>query len=404
MEVSTDEKKIDELLSRGVIVSVLPTKDAFREKLLSGERLRIYIGADPTSTALHLSHAKNYMTLEDFRRLGHEVIVLFGDFTAQIGDPTERASTRKQLTSKDVQINMETWKHQLEPILNFSDPKNPALVKFNSDWLSKLSFADVVSLASNFTVQQMLERDMFERRIKAGEMVHLHEFLYPLMQGYDSVAMEVDAEMGGTDQTFNMLAGRTLLKRLKQKDKFVIVVNLLENPMTGELMSKSRGTGVFLNATGAEMYGQIMAQPDEMIKPLFINCTRLPIEEIETIISGHPKEAKMRLAREIVGMYHNEKAAQKAEESFVSTFSEGGVPSDISETRIESGIAYLDALSGWFATPINTAISKSELRRLAEAGAISEVGGEVLKDINAPVERNVTLRIGKRRFLKITIV
>ena len=396
MPFTTDEKKITELLERGVILNILPTKEAFRERLRSGERLRIYIGADPTSTALHLSHAKNYMLLEDFRRLGHEVIVLFGDFTAQIGDPTERASVRKQLTPADVQANMQTWKHQLEPILNFSDPKNPALVKFNSDWLSKLSFADVVRLASNFTVQQMLERDMFERRIKAGETVYLNEFLYPLMQGYDSVAMEVDAEMGGTDQTFNMLAGRTLLKRLKQKDKFVLVVHLLENPLTGELMSKSRGTGVFLNATATEMYGQIMAQPDEMIRPLFISCTRLPLEEIETIISAHPKEAKMRLARELVQMYHDKEAEQKAERDFVSTFSEGGVPSDIPEAVVQKGASLHEALE-------KLGESKSELRRLAEAGAISEVGGGTLKDINTPIESNMTLRIGKHRFLKIIV-
>jgi len=392
MSVSTDEKAIDELLTRGIIVNILPTKEAFRERLLSGERLRIYIGADPTSTALHLSHAKNYMLLEDFRRLGHEVIVLFGDFTAQIGDPTERASARKQLTPEDVQANMKTWKQQLEPILNFSDPKNPALVKFNSEWLSELSFADVVSLASNFTVQQMLERDMFDRRIKAGEMVHLHEFLYPLMQGYDSVAMEVDAEMGGTDQTFNMLAGRTLLKRLKQKDKFVLIVHLLENPLTGELMSKSRGTGVFLNTTAAEMYGQIMAQPDEMTKPLFINCTRLPAEEIEKIISAHPKEAKMRLARELVGMYHSAELAQKAEDDFTATFSDGGVPEDA------------PTMPPGKLREIVTDISVSELRRLVEQGAVSLVSsGKKIESIDTEIAAGDTLRIGKHRFLKITL-
>src|SRR3989344_5220534 len=323
MQVSTDEERVDEILNRGVIVNLLPTKEAFREKLLSGDRLRLYIGADPTSTALHLSHAKNYMLLEDFRRLGHEVIVLCGDFTAQIGDPSERASSRKQLTPEEVLANMETWKQQIEPILNFSDSENPAQFKHNSEWLEKLSFADVLRLASNFTVQQMLERDMFERRIKAGETVYLHEFLYPLMQGYDSVAMEVDAEMGGTDQTFNMLAGRTLLKRLKQKDKFVLVVHLLENPTTGELMSKSRGTGVFLNTTATEMYGQIMAQPDEMVRPLFVNCTRLSFEEIDAIVAGHPKEAKMRLAKEIVTIFHGADAAAKAEENFGKAFSKG---------------------------------------------------------------------------------
>jgi tyrosyl-tRNA synthetase len=396
MQVVTDEQKIDEILNRGVIVNILPTKEAFREKLRSGERLRIYIGADPTSTALHLSHAKNYMLLEDFRRLGHEVIVLAGDFTAQIGDPSGRSDARKQLTPEDIETNMQDWKRQIEPILDFSDPENPAQFKRNSEWLGKLSFGDVLHLASNFTVQQMLERDMFERRIKAGELVHLHEFLYPLMQGYDSVAMEVDAEMGGTDQTFNMLTGRTLMKRLKGKEKFVLAVHLLENPVTGELMSKSRGTGVFLNTTTSEMYGQIMAQPDEMVRPLFVNCTRLPFEEIDAIMTGHPKDAKMRLAKEIVTIFHGADAAAKAEENFTTTFQKGGVPEDVAEISVSGGEKVSDKL-----VEAKIVSSKTELRRLQDAEAISEVGGEAIANVDAIEKRPIVLRIGKHRFVKI---
>ena len=269
MKVTTDQKIIEEIFSRGVVVEVLPSKEELIKKMIAGDKLRIYIGADPTSDSLHLSHAKNYMFLEELRQLGHEVIVLVGDFTAQIGDPTDKTAARVQLSEKQVKENVRSWINQIQPLMNFKDKTNPPRILYNSEWLSKLSFKDVVLLASNFTVQQMLARDMFSKRIKEDTPIYLHEFLYPLMQGYDSVAMDVDVELCGTDQTFNALAGRTLVKRLKDKEKFVITVNLMENPKTKELMSKSRGTGVFLSASPNDMFGQIMAQPDEMIEILF---------------------------------------------------------------------------------------------------------------------------------------
>ena len=226
MNVITDTKRIEEIFLRGTVVDILPTKAELMKRLTSGERLRMYIGFDPTSTALHLGHAKNIMFAEELRQLGHEVIILFGDFTAQIGDPSDKAATRKQLTSEDVKKNVAGWMAQVKPLLNFADTENPPLIKYNSEWLSKLTFTDVVNLASHFTVQQMLERDMFAKRLKENTPIHLHEFMYPLMQGYDSVAMDVDVEICGTDQTFNALAGRTLIKRLKNKDKVVIALNL----------------------------------------------------------------------------------------------------------------------------------------------------------------------------------
>ena len=214
MKISKDEEKIDELISRSV-VEILPSKEGFKELLLSGKKIRFYIGTDATGTSLHLGHATNYMVLERLRKLGHEAIFLIGDFTAMIGDPTDKSAARKQLTREDVKNNVKTWLKQIEPIVDLNDSKNPVKILYNCDWLSKLSFEDVINISSNFTVQQMLERDMFAKRLEENKPIHLHEFFYPLMQGYDSVAMDVDMELCGNDQKFNALAGRTLLRKLK---------------------------------------------------------------------------------------------------------------------------------------------------------------------------------------------
>ncbi len=397
--MTEQEQKIDEVLDRGTIVSILPDKDAFRAKLLAGEKLRFYIGFDATAPTLHLSHAKNIMLLEKFRKLGHEVIVLFGDFTARIGDPTGEKSARKQLTREEVLKNVEAWRLLIRPLMDFDTKENPPQIKFNHDWLSKMSFEDVVGLASNFTVQQMLERDMFEKRIEAGEPVHLHEFLYPLMQGYDSVAMDVDVELCGTDQTFNALAGRTLLKKLKGKEKFVVTLTLMENPVTGELMSKSKGTGIFLDATANEKFGQVMAQSDEMTKVLLVNCTLLPLPEIDEIMTAeNPRDAKLRLAKEIVTIYHGVEEAEKAEQYFIDTFSKKQIPDDIDEVSVTEGEKFLDVI-----VRAGFAESKGDARRKIEQGGV-EIDGERIVDFNAIIvasQNDKVLKVGKKDFVKI---
>ena len=219
MKIITDEEKIDEIFNRGTIVKIIPGDGEIKKRMLNGERLRMYWGFDATAPTLHLSHAKNFMLLEKFRKLGHEVIVLFGDFTARIGDPTGEDSARKQLSREDVLKNIEKWKKMVAPLMDFDNEENPVVIKHNHDWLSKMNFEDVIKLSSNFTVQQMLERDMFEKRMKENKPIYVHEFFYPLMQGYDSVAMDVDIELCGTDQTFNALVGRTLQKRINNKEK-----------------------------------------------------------------------------------------------------------------------------------------------------------------------------------------
>ena len=324
------------------------------------------------------------------------MIFLFGDFTARIGDPSDKKATRKQLSVDEVKANMSGWIEQIKPILNFDDKDNPVKIMYNSTWLSKLTFEDILELSSNFTVQQMLERDMFAKRMKENMPIHLHEFMYPLMQGYDSVAMDVDAELCGTDQIFNAMAGRTLMRRLKNKEKFVIALNLVANPKTGELMSKSNGTGVFVNATPNELFGSIMALPDPMIEPLFLNCTRIPMQDKEALIAQGPREAKARIAFDIVRRFHGEELAKVAEQTFNNTFTKGGVPEDIQEIHIDGAISLADLLVQAKIVP-----SKTEWRRLVEAGGIKLEDDTKVTDPNFKPEKGTILKIGKRRFVKI---
>jgi tyrosyl-tRNA synthetase len=398
-KVITDENKIDEFLNRGIISNVLPTKEEFKKLLTSGKRIRIYMGFDATANTLHLSHAKNIMLLEEFRKLGHEVILLFGDFTARIGDPSGQQGTRKTLSQKEVLKNIKDWKEQIKNLMNFKDKKNPPRILFNSKWLAKMNMEKVLDLASNITVQQMIERDMFQKRIKEGKHIFLHEFMYPLMQGYDSVAMEVDVELCGTDQIFNALMGRTLLRKLKNKEKFVAVVNLMENPKTGELMSKSRGTGIFLNTTPSEMYGGIMAQPDEMIKVFFVNCTKLSIEEIDELIKTKtPLDAKKFVAKEIVGIIHGEKKAQRAEEDWENTFSKKEIPTDVLNISVTEDILLVDSL-----LENKIVASKSEFRRLVDEGAVTNLDTDEKVSSYTDKVKNGVYKIGKKRFCKINI-
>jgi tyrosyl-tRNA synthetase len=394
-----DKDRIEEIFARGTVVEILPSKEELMKKLLDGERLKIYIGFDPTSTSLHLGHAKNIMFMEELRKLGHEIIILFGDFTAQIGDPSDKSATRKQLTFEEVKNNVAGWINQVKPLIDFNNSENLAKIMYNSEWLSKLTFTNVVNLASNFTVQQMLERDMFARRLKENSPIHLHEFMYPLMQGYDSVAMNVDAEVCGTDQIFNALAGRILQKRFNNKDKFVIALNLIANSKTGELMSKSNGTGVFIDQSANDLFGAIMSLSDPMIEPLFLNCTRIPINEKDSIMNLGPRNAKARVASDIVKRFCGEEAAKVAELAFNETFSKRGVPENVQEIRFEKGGKSLVELL----IKARIVPSKTEWRRLITNGAIRNESDEKIMDIDFVPTKTVILKIGKRRFVKVIV-
>jgi tyrosyl-tRNA synthetase len=390
-----DHKQLDELFARGTVTDIYPSKEALIKKLLAGERLRIYYGLDPTHTSIHLGHAKNMIFLEELRKLGCEVIVLFGDFTAQVGDPTDKGATRKALSPADVARNMADWVRQISPLIDFKDKKNPALIRHNSEWLGKLSFADILKLSAYFTVQQMIERDMFQRRLEEGSPIHLHEFMYPLMQGYDSVAMDVDAELCGTDQIFNALAGRTLMRKIKDKEKIVIALNLIANPATGQLMSKSNGTGVFIDQSANDLFGALMALPDPMIEPLFLNCTRIPLGDKDSVMRQGPRMAKAIIAKDIVKRIHGELAAVAAEESFIATFAKGGVPDDIREVSLGNA-ALAEALVRAGIVP-----SKAEWRRLVADGAVRNDKEEKITDPAHVPSIGSILKIGKRRFVKI---
>lgn len=403
-QIITDETKIDELLSRSVS-SVFPSKDDLKKILLSGKRLKVYLGADATGSQLHIGHATNLILLERLRQLGHEIIILFGDFTAMIGDPTGKEAARIQLTEDQVLKNIASWEEQVAKVIDFKDKKNKPIVVKNSKWLSKLSFADVVKLASHFTVQQMIERDMFEKRLQEKKPIYLHEFFYPLMQGFDSVALDVDLEIGGNDQTFNMLAGRILQKNYNHREKFVIATTLLVDPKTNKkLMNKSDGKYIALNDSATDMFGKTMALPDSSLIQVFIDCTYVPIMEIKKIeqelISGtNPKDIKIRLAKELVTMYHSKSEADQAEINFNNTFKKGEIPQDAKSVEVEKGSALADIL-------LHEKIveSKGELRRLIDANAVTEIETDaVISDFNFKIERNISFRIGKKRFIKINI-
>ncbi|QQS22910.1 tyrosine--tRNA ligase [bacterium] len=403
MKIKSDLKTVDQILTRS-IDSLYPSRKSVRDALLSGKRLTIYVGIDATADYVHLGHSTNYLLLGRLHQLGHQIIVLVGDFTAMIGDPTDKSAARVRLTKKQVLHNLKTFKDQIGKILNFKDKKNPIQFKFNSQWLAKLNFEDLTDLASNFSVQQMLERDMFEKRIKDNKPLYVHEFFYPLMQGYDSVAMDVDMEIGGTDQTFNMLAGRTLLKRYKNKEKFVVTTTLLTNPVTGEkMMSKSLGTGIGLNESSENMFGKVMALPDEGIIQTFTDCTRVSMEEIDAKQKAlkrgeNPRTIKMQLAAEIVTMYHGQKAAIAAQEKFVKQFSNKELPDEIREVSLAAGkYATTDLL-----VKLSLAASKSEARRLLEQNGV-KVNQKTFTDsvMDIGKKNNLIIQVGKRKFVKI---
>ncbi|MFZ2803875.1 MAG: tyrosine--tRNA ligase [Patescibacteria group bacterium] len=395
--VSTDPTLIKQFLTRAV-ENVYPTPAKLGELLASGKRITAYQGIDPTGPSIHLGHAIGARKLAVLQKLGHRVILLIGDFTAMIGDPTDKMAVRKQLTREDVLANCKNYKKQLSNILDFGG-SNPVELKFNSEWLAKMSFQDVVELAAHFTVQQMVERDMFHRRIEEGKPVHLHEFLYPLMQGYDSVAMDVDLEIGGNDQTFNMLAGRTLMREIKNKEKSVLTTKLLVDA-TGKKMGKTEGNMITLADAPEDMFGKVMSWTDGMILPGFELCTDVSEDEIADIGKGikkgeNPVEFKRRLAKEIVSGFISAKAADEAEAHFSTIHQKGEVPDDVPEVKISGKMPLIDAL---IASELVS--SKSDARRQIEQGGV-KVDGEIVKDFTAEVAPGALIQKGKRHFVKL---
>jgi tyrosyl-tRNA synthetase len=396
----TNPQKIKEFLSRGV-ENIYPSREELEKVLLSGKKLRLYNGIDPTGK-LHIGHGVVLSKLRQLQDLGHEIIVLIGDFTATIGDPTGKSQTRKPLTKKQVLANAKNYKKQIGKILDLK--KSNIKFLYNSQWTNKLKPADFLDIASHFTVARLLERDMFQERIKAGEDIHVHEFLYPVLQAYDSVAMGVDMEVGGNDQTFNMLAGRTLMKKMKDKEKFVLTTKLLTDP-TGKKMGKTEGNMINLDDRPEDMFGKIMSWPDSLIALAFEICTTTPMSEVENILKmQNPRDQKSLLAKEIVKMYHNQSAAEKAEVEFNKVHRDRELPTemDIFETSQKS-YPVLDLLCDTKLAP-----SKNEAKRLIEGGGASyRVANQETKitDIRGQIDLQdqMVIQVGKRRFVKIII-
>jgi tyrosyl-tRNA synthetase len=399
--IITDEKEIEAVLTRGV-EAIFPNKDFLKSKMIKGDMLTFYLGVDPTGKTLHLGHAIPLKKLGEFQKLGHQIIFLIGDFTAMIGDPSDKTAARKKLSREEVLDNCKEYQKQASSFISFTGP-NKAQLKFNSDWLAKMNFGDVLELASEMTVDQMLKRDMFARRMEENKPIYIHEFLYPLMQGYDSVAMNVDGEIGGNDQTFNMLAGRDLLKSIKNKEKFVIATKLLTDS-SGKKMGKTEGNMVSLDQGPEEMFGKVMSWSDNLIIPGFEIVTDISNDEISQIKSSidngeNPKNAKVRLAKEIVTKIHGAEAAQKASDSFDKTFSKGETPENIPEITIEHGSHIKDAL-----VKEGIVSSNTDWRRLIESNAVTYSGtDEIINDSHIKADKDCTLRIGKKRFVKIII-
>lgn len=389
MKVITDKNKIHKLLNNGV--ENIFVKETLEKKLFSGKRLKVYLGIDPTGPTLHMGHAIPLLKLKEFQELGHQVILLMGDFTAMIGDPTDKTSTRKQLTKKEVLFNLKKYKKQASKFLKF-DGKNKALFKFNSKWLSKMNFEQVLNLASKTTIDQMLKRDMFVKRREEGKPIFGHEFFYPLMQGYDSVAMDIDVEVGGNDQTFNMLIGRDLVSEVLKKDKSVIAMKLLEDN-TGKKMGKTEGNMVSFDDSSEIMFGKVMSWNDSLIDIGFELCTFLDKNQI--FKTENPKDQKMQLAFEIVKIYHGEKKALNAKEDWISKFEKKEIPEDLIEIKGEGLL--IDLL-----LENKLVNSKNQARRLFEEGAIFHlISKEKITDFKYEVRKNDKLKIGKKTFIEI---
>ena len=393
MEKYTVEESI-ELITRGI--SEVIGLEEIKEKLKSGKQLTVKAGFDPTAPDIHLGHTVLLRKMRHFQLLGHKVVFLIGDFTGRIGDPSGKTKTRPRLTLEDVLKNAETYKQQVFKIL---DPEK-TIVEFNSKWLEKMSFADVLGLTSRYTVAQMIERDDFSKRYENGQPISIMEFLYPLAQGYDSVALECDVELGGNDQKFNLLVGRTLMKEYGLSPQSVITVPLLEGLDGVEKMSKSLGNYIGIYDSAKDMYGKAMSIPDNLISKYMELLTDIPIEDIKnytkSMESGeNPRNIKGILAKEIVKIYHGEEEANNAEEEFKRIFSSKGLPDEIDEVSVNKDDNILNILSVCMPSE-----SKSNLKRLISQGSVS-LDNEKINDINTLISKEGILKVGKRNFFKI---
>jgi len=393
------KKELDQLLNRGVTNIV--DRVHLERALLSGRRLRVKLGFDPTGAKIHLGRAVILRKLREFQKLGHQVVFIVGDFTARIGDPSDKLSKRPMLSKEQIRKNIKNYKFQVGKIIDLKT----AEFKFNSSWLKKLNFEEIAELAESFTVQQMLERRNFNERLKKREEISLRELLYPLMQGYDSVAVKSDVEIGGFDQLFNLYAGRVIQKYYGQKEQDILTCAMLEGT-DGRKMSTSWGNVINIIDQPGDMFGKVMSVRDELIFQYFLLSTDVDEEEIKKIEkeikSGklNPRNAKLRLAKEIVSFYHGEKAAEKAEKEFNKIFREKKTPTKIKKFYVQT--AEISIINALLLTKL--ALSKSEARRLIIQGGV-KIDQKKITSVEAVVKlpaQGVILQVGKRKFIRIS--
>lgn len=394
-KVITDEKRIDEILNRGVEDIIV--KDELKAALMSGRQLRIKLGVDPTSPKIHLGRSIPLRKLREFQKLGHQVVFIVGDFTAQIGDASDKTEKRPMKTRAEIDENLKDYKSQVSKILDIAKTE----FVYNNDWLSKLSFGEVTNLAECFTVQQMLARRNFKDRYDAGTEISLREFLYPIMQGYDSVAVKADVELGGFDQLFNLKAGRVMQEHFGQVKQSIITCQMLEGT-DGRKMSSSWGNVIAIVDDPETMFGKVMALHDDLIIKYFILCTDMSLEDIQKIEidmkkGGNPKDSKMKLASELVTIYHTEKDATLAKNSWIETFEKGGVPDTIPEIITSKNKELANIL-----VEAGIVTSKTDWRRLIDEGAVNDIEKGVVIDPKV-FAYNGIFKIGKKRFVKITL-
>jgi len=395
------------VIRRGV-TEIVP-EDELRRKIIksitTGKPLTVKLGLDPSAPDIHVGHTVVLQKLRQFQELGHMVQLIIGDFTGRIGDPTGKSETRKQLTEEQVKHNAETYQQQINKILDPAQTK----VYFNSEWLSPMNFAEVVNLAAKVTVARMMERDDFTKRFQGGLPISIHEFFYPLMQGMDSVALESDIELGGTDQKFNLLMGRTLQKEYGKEQQVAIMLPLIEGLDGVQKMSKSLGNYIGIDEEPNEIYGKAMSIPDELMAKYYELTTDISNEDLAALRKGledgsvHPRDAKMNLAHTYVRMYHNQEAAEAAKNHFVTVFQQRALPDDIQEVTVEPGmltdgsIGLIDLISH-----LGFASSKSEARRSVQQGAV-KINEQKIDDVNAmitPADGDI-VQVGKRKFAKL---
>jgi len=381
------------------------TEEEFKKKLKKSVAenipLRCKLGIDPSAPDLHLGHAVVLHKLRQFQELGHHIIIILGDFTGMVGDPTGRSEMRKQLTKEEVMANARTYQEQ---IFNILDEEKTEMV-FNSEWLAKLNFADVIKLASTLTVARMMEREDFSRRYSENTPISIHEFFYPLMQGYDSIAIKADIEFGATEQKFNLLMGRHLQREYGQEPQVAFTMPILVGLDGVQKMSKSLGNYIGITEPAEEIYGKAMSIGDDLMAEYYHLATSLPSSEIKTILDGvendtvHPRDAKMRLAREIVSLYHGTQAAKEAEERFKQVFQKGKMPDQMPAFVYDKPVALVGLM-----VEAGLASSKSEARRLIQQKGV-KINSETIGTVDLTLDRpdEFVIQVGKRKFARVTI-